>query len=104
MPPVSHVDRQSERYGVIATSRKGLRYEAFLNHPGLALHMARFPEAERRRLHKMICMQCYARNAMRATRCRKCGSRELRPKAKEPGRNNGDARSLSGKRTSAGHT
>jgi len=45
--------------------------------------VARFPEAERRRLHKMICMQCYARNAMRATRCRKCGSTELRPKAKE---------------------
>jgi len=45
--------------------------------------MARFPEAEHRRLHKMICMQCYARNAMRATRCRKCGSKELRPKAKE---------------------
>ena len=45
--------------------------------------MARFPEAERRRLFKMICMQCYARNAMRATRCRKCGSKELRPKAKE---------------------
>ena len=57
--------------------------EAFLNPLSLALHMARFPEAERRRLHKMICMQCYARNAMRATRCRKCGSRELRPKAKE---------------------
>jgi len=45
--------------------------------------MARFPEAERRRLLKMICMQCYARNALRATRCRKCGSTELRPKAKE---------------------
>src|SRR5438552_17912112 len=45
--------------------------------------MARFPEAERRRLFKMICMQCYARNAPRATRCRKCGSKELRPKAKE---------------------
>jgi len=45
--------------------------------------MARSPEAEHRRLHKMICMQCYARNAMRATRCRKCGSTELRPKAKE---------------------
>jgi len=57
--------------------------EAFLNHSGLALHMARFPEAERRRLHKMICMKCYARNAMRATRCRRCGSKELRPKAKE---------------------
>jgi len=57
--------------------------EAFLNNSRLAIPMARFPEAERRRLHKMICMQCYARNAMRATRCRKCGSRELRPKAKE---------------------
>jgi large subunit ribosomal protein L40e len=45
--------------------------------------MARFPEAERRTLLKMICMQCYARNAPRATRCRKCGSKELRPKAKE---------------------
>ncbi len=45
--------------------------------------MARFPEAEKRRLLKMICMQCYARNAPRATRCRKCGSTELRPKAKE---------------------
>jgi ubiquitin-large subunit ribosomal protein L40e len=45
--------------------------------------MARFPEAERRKLLKMICMQCYARNAPRATRCRKCGSKELRPKAKE---------------------
>ena len=62
MPPVSHVDRQSERYGVIATSGKGLRYEAFLNHPGLALHMARFPEAERRRLHKMICMSILPRS------------------------------------------
>lgn len=57
--------------------------EAYLSDVFLALPMARFPEAERRRLHKMICMQCYARNAMRATRCRKCGSRELRPKAKE---------------------
>ena len=45
--------------------------------------MARFPEAEKRLLHKMICMNCYARNAIRATRCRKCGSKELRPKAKE---------------------
>jgi len=57
--------------------------EAFLSHPLFAPSMARFPEAERRLLHKMICMQCYARNAPRATRCRKCGSRELRPKAKE---------------------
>ena len=39
-------------------------------------------ETERLRLYKMIYLQCYARNAIRATRCRKCGSRELRPKAK----------------------
>ncbi len=45
--------------------------------------MARFPEAEKRKLLKMICMDCYARNAPRATRCRKCGSTALRPKAKE---------------------
>ena len=45
--------------------------------------MARFPEAEKRLLLKMICMNCYARNAIRATRCRKCRSKELRPKAKE---------------------
>ncbi len=71
------------RFGAIRPWRRTPRPEAFLNQPYLALLMARFPEAERRRLHKMICMQCYARNAMRATRCRKCGSRELRPKAKE---------------------
>ncbi len=45
--------------------------------------MARFPEAEARLLIKKICMNCYARNAVRATRCRKCGSKELRMKAKE---------------------
>ncbi|MFQ6107304.1 MAG: 50S ribosomal protein L40e [Thermoplasmata archaeon] len=48
--------------------------------------MARFPEAEARILVKKICMKCYARNAIRATRCRKCGSKELRQKAKEPRR------------------
>src|SRR5436309_5592319 len=37
---------------------KDLGPEAFLSHSSLALHMARFPEAERRGLHKMICMQC----------------------------------------------
>ena len=33
---------------------KDLGPEAFLSHSSLALHMARFPEAERPRLHKMI--------------------------------------------------
>jgi large subunit ribosomal protein L40e len=45
--------------------------------------MARFPEAEGRILAKKICMKCYARNAVRATRCRKCGYKGLRVKAKE---------------------
>ncbi|MBC7085497.1 MAG: 50S ribosomal protein L40e [Methanomethylovorans sp.] len=45
--------------------------------------MARFPEAENRILNKKICMKCNARNAPRADRCRKCGSKELRPKSKE---------------------
>ena len=35
--------------------------------------MARFPEAEARLLNVKICMKCNARNAIKATRCRKCG-------------------------------
>jgi len=42
--------------------------------------MARFPEAEARLLHVKICMKCNARNAMRATSCRKCNYKGLRPK------------------------
>ncbi|MCK4718512.1 MAG: 50S ribosomal protein L40e [Thermoplasmata archaeon] len=45
--------------------------------------MARFPEAEARLLNKKICMKCCARNAIRATRCRRCGYKGLRVKAKE---------------------
>ncbi len=45
--------------------------------------MARFKEAEQRLLHKKICLKCSARNAMKATRCRKCGYTGLRTKAKE---------------------
>ncbi|WP_321430271.1 50S ribosomal protein L40e [uncultured Methanolobus sp.] len=45
--------------------------------------MARFPEAENRILSKKICMSCNARNAVRATRCRKCGGKSLRMKSKE---------------------
>ncbi|MDW7731558.1 MAG: 50S ribosomal protein L40e [Methanolobus sp.] len=45
--------------------------------------MGRFPEAEERILNKKICMKCNARNAVRATRCRKCNSTSLRPKSKE---------------------
>lgn len=45
--------------------------------------MARFPEAEARTLRKRICMNCYARNAPKATRCRKCYSKQMRVKALE---------------------
>ncbi|MDZ7729767.1 MAG: 50S ribosomal protein L40e [Natrialbaceae archaeon] len=46
--------------------------------------MASFEEAEARTLNKLICMRCNARNPQRAERCRKCGYKNLRPKAKEP--------------------
>ena len=46
--------------------------------------MARFPEAEARTLVKKICMDCSSRNAWKAKRCRRCGSKDLRPKAREP--------------------
>ncbi|MDY6966373.1 MAG: 50S ribosomal protein L40e [Halobacteriota archaeon] len=45
--------------------------------------MARFPEAEARILRMKICMKCNARNAIRATRCRKCGYEGLRTKSGE---------------------
>ncbi|MEW6070023.1 MAG: 50S ribosomal protein L40e [Candidatus Thermoplasmatota archaeon] len=45
--------------------------------------MVKFREASQRLLNKLICMNCYARNPPRATRCRKCGYKGLRPKAKE---------------------
>ena len=45
--------------------------------------MARVPEAEARNLVKKICMNCNARNAVRATRCRKCGYKGLRLKTRE---------------------
>ncbi|HJJ47074.1 MAG TPA: 50S ribosomal protein L40e [Methanocorpusculum sp.] len=43
----------------------------------------RFPEAENRLLNVKVCMKCNARNAVRATNCRKCGAKNLRPKNKE---------------------
>lgn len=45
--------------------------------------MSRFPEAEARILNKKICMKCGASNAIKAIRCRRCRSKELRVKAKE---------------------
>ena len=45
--------------------------------------MARFKEAEARLLDKTVCMNCYASNPVKSTKCRKCGYSNLRPKAKE---------------------
>ncbi len=45
--------------------------------------MGRFPEADARILNKKICMKCSARNAPKATRCRKCGYKGLRVKSRE---------------------
>jgi len=45
--------------------------------------MASFDAAEKRMLERLICMKCNARNSPRAKRCRKCGYKNLRPKAKE---------------------
>jgi large subunit ribosomal protein L40e len=39
--------------------------------------------AVNRTLEKQICMRCNARNPQRATQCRKCGYKKLRPKSKE---------------------
>lgn len=45
--------------------------------------MGKFAEADARLLNKRICMKCYARNSPKATRCRRCLCKQLRPKAKE---------------------
>ena len=54
-----HSDSGCIKTELLSPLDKDLGPEAFLSHSSLALHMARFPEAERRRLHKMICMQCH---------------------------------------------
>ncbi|MEM2192134.1 MAG: 50S ribosomal protein L40e [Candidatus Hadarchaeales archaeon] len=46
--------------------------------------MARFEVAEKRLFNVLICMKCNARNPIKATKCRKCGYKGLRPKSKEP--------------------
>lgn len=45
--------------------------------------MPEFKPAIKRRLEKKICMRCNSRNDNRADRCRKCGYKNLRDKAKE---------------------
>jgi large subunit ribosomal protein L40e len=46
-------------------------------------NMGKFPEADARLLNKKICMSCYSKNSVRATRCRRCGYAGMRLKAKE---------------------
>lgn len=46
--------------------------------------MARFEVAESRLFNVKICRRCKARNPVRSLKCRKCGYKWLRPKAKEP--------------------
>ncbi|MDI6642715.1 MAG: 50S ribosomal protein L40e [Candidatus Hodarchaeaceae archaeon] len=45
--------------------------------------MAKFEVAERRLFNVKICMRCNCKNSMKATKCRKCGYKGLRPKSKE---------------------
>ncbi|MFC4358268.1 50S ribosomal protein L40e [Halobium salinum] len=45
--------------------------------------MPSFDAAVNRTLEKQICMRCNARNPKKATSCRKCGYKHLRPKSKE---------------------
>ena len=45
--------------------------------------MTEHMSVEDRLLGKQVCMRCNARNPEGATRCRKCGYKKLRPKAKE---------------------
>jgi large subunit ribosomal protein L40e len=54
-----------------------------LNKTQLNGEIMAFDEAIKRVFTKKICMKCNARNAWKATKCRKCGYSNLRPKAKE---------------------
>lgn len=45
--------------------------------------MGKFPEADAELASVWVCMRCKARNKAGAEKCRKCGSRYLRPKRRE---------------------
>ena len=45
--------------------------------------MARVPEADARLFRKKVCLKCNDTVGWKATICRKCGYKGLRPKAKE---------------------
>ncbi|MGC8567942.1 MAG: 50S ribosomal protein L40e [Candidatus Micrarchaeia archaeon] len=44
--------------------------------------MGKFPIADAELSKVLICRKCKARNKITATKCRKCGSSDLRPKHK----------------------
>ncbi|MGQ9513517.1 MAG: 50S ribosomal protein L40e [Thermoproteota archaeon] len=39
--------------------------------------------AQKRRLHFMICRDCGSKNPIKATKCRRCHGKDLRPKKRE---------------------
>jgi len=45
--------------------------------------VAIFPELKERVFKKKICRKCKAKNPWNAKKCRKCGSKQLRPKKGE---------------------
>jgi large subunit ribosomal protein L40e len=45
--------------------------------------MGKFPMADESLLRIAVCRKCKSRNKLGAEKCRKCGSRFLRPKRKE---------------------
>ncbi len=45
--------------------------------------MGKFPEADAVLASTMICKKCKARNKRGVEKCRKCGSKDMRPKRKE---------------------
>jgi large subunit ribosomal protein L40e len=45
--------------------------------------MGKFPEADKLIAGTAICLKCKTRNKRNAKLCRKCGSKDLRPKRKE---------------------
>lgn len=45
--------------------------------------MGKFPEADAQIMKIVICRKCKTRNKKGAEKCRKCGSKFLRPKKRE---------------------
>ncbi len=45
--------------------------------------MGKFPEADAQLSKIWVCRKCKSRNKKGAEKCRKCGSKDLRPKKKD---------------------